>query len=69
MVSMRLALAEGGCASQTEWVAKFPGVHCWFLYGEYPCCANCGKVKVRDPSKQKPCRGIVTVTLRSSEVA
>lgn len=61
---MGAALAEGGCQTQTEWLAKHPGKHCWFVFdlsnGELSCAA-CGKVKLDDESKQKPCVGIVTV--------
>lgn len=66
---MAAALATEGCKSQTEWLEKFPGRHCWFVFDttpgrDYESCASCGKVKQRDESKQKPCQGIVTVSLR-----
>lgn len=61
--AMSAALAAGGCSSQTEWVAKHAGQHCWFLFGQYDSCANCGAVRRRD-DKNKPCRGIVTIGLR-----
>lgn len=60
---MTRALASGGCSSQTEWVERNPGVHCWFMYGEYPSCACCGVVQRWD-GKNKPCKGIVTIELR-----
>lgn len=61
--NMADALAAGGCKSQTEWVAKFPGVHCWFDFKGMDCCTNCGTVRRRD-DKNKPCRGIVKIELR-----
>lgn len=60
---MMLALVAGGCKSQAEWVERYPGVHCWFTYDNKPSCANCGVVRRYD-DKNKPCRGIVTITLR-----
>ncbi len=60
---MKIALVAGGCASQTEWIAKHPGVHCWFMFHSIPSCACCGVVRRRDDSNA-PCRGIVTVHLR-----
>lgn len=57
------ALAAGGCKTQTEWVAKFPGVHCWFEFHDKPSCAMCGVVRRYD-DKNSPCRGIVEITLR-----
>ena len=63
---MRAALAAGGCATQAEWLAKFPGVHCWFVFDldrGWESCAACGTVRKADDSN-KPCEGIVTVGLR-----
>jgi hypothetical protein len=59
------ALAAGGCASQTEWVDKHPGVHCWFRFRDdtFDSCACCGTVRRRD-DRNKPCRGVVTIELR-----
>jgi len=65
---MAEALRAGGCSSQTEWVAKFPGVHCWFRFDDKPweSCTNCGVCRRRD-DKNKPCRGIAKIELRGPE--
>lgn len=62
---MHDALAAGGCASRSEWVARYPGVHCWFSFSgnAIESCASCGVVRKRNDSN-KPCKGIVTVVLR-----
>ena len=63
---MAEALAAGGTASQHEWIEKFPGVHCWFVFDTkrpWESCACCGVVRRRD-DKNRPCRGIVTVEPR-----
>jgi hypothetical protein len=60
------ALAAGGCTSQTEWLSKFPGTHCWFVFDldrGWESCAACGTVRRADDSN-KPCKGIVTVEPR-----
>jgi hypothetical protein len=61
--NMERALAERGCADQQEWIDRFPGEHCWFLFGQWPSCAMCGVVQRRD-GKNGPCRGMVTIGLR-----
>jgi hypothetical protein len=65
---MLAALQDGGCLTQTEWLALYPGVHCWFKFDDDPkrpweSCASCGVVRKRDDDN-KPCKGIVRVTLR-----
>lgn len=59
------ALAARGCLTQAEWVERFPGDHCWFVFRDDPfdSCANCGTIRRRD-DKNKPCRGIVRIELR-----
>lgn len=63
--NMKQALAAGGCETQTEWIAKFPGQHCWFRFrnDDFDSCASCGTIRRRD-DKNKPCRGIVKIELR-----
>ena len=53
----------GGLTS-SEYVAAHPGEHVWGHYGEFESCAFCGIMKSRDPRGNKPCRGIVRITLR-----
>ena len=64
--SMAAALAAAGVSSQTEFVEKYPGKHCWFDFHGTPSCANCGVVRRYDDNN-KPCRGIVTIGLRGTE--
>lgn len=61
------ALAAGGVTSQAEWIEKYPGVHCWFQFDlgrDWFSCACCGVVQ-RDGGN-KPCKGIVTLSLRGA---
>jgi hypothetical protein len=62
---MAQALAAGDCSSQTEWLARHPGEHCWFKFrdDDFNSCACCGTVQRRD-NQNKPCKGIVTIELR-----
>lgn len=62
---MLAALQAGDVSMQADWVARFPGVHCWFRFDERPweSCASCGVVRRRD-DRNKPCKGIVHITLR-----
>jgi hypothetical protein len=67
MTRLEAALAAGECSTQAEWVAKYPGKHCWFVFSDdrphWESCACCGVVR-RNDDKNKPCRGIVTIGLR-----
>lgn len=54
----------GGLTS-AQYVKAHPGEHLWATYG-VECCAFCGLCRVRDQSKQKPCRGIVRISLRDT---
>lgn len=62
---MAEALAAGGCTTQSEWVERYPGKHCWFQFSNdgIDSCASCGVVRLRNDNN-KPCRGIVTIALR-----
>ena len=63
---MCVALAAGDCSTQVQWLAKFPGVHCWFVFDldrGWESCAACGTVRRADDSN-KPCKGVVTIGLR-----
>lgn len=62
---MRAALAARGCTTQSEWVERFPGVHCWFRFrdDDFDSCASCGVCRRRD-DKNKPCRGVAKLALR-----
>lgn len=65
---MLAALQLGKCSTQSEWIALYPGVHCWFRFDTDPrrpweSCASCGAVRKRDDSNG-PCRGVVAVGLR-----
>ena len=62
--NMRAALAVRGCSSQAEWVAKFPGEHCWFDFKGIDSCALCGVCRPYDDKKAGRCRGIVRIELR-----
>jgi hypothetical protein len=69
MQRMADALAAGGVTSQAEWIEKYPGVHCWFLFDTvrpWASCACCGVVKKKEPGVNAPCKGIVTVQLRGA---
>ena len=60
------ALTAGDCVTQAEWLAKFPGTHCWFVFDlarGWESCAACGTVRKADDSN-KPCAGIVAVVPR-----
>jgi hypothetical protein len=63
---MAQALADGDCSSQAEWVKLYPGKHCWFRFrdDDFNSCACCGIVQQRD-DQNKPCKGVVTIELRS----
>lgn len=63
---MAAALAAGGCLTQSAWLQKFPGMHCWFVFDfarAWESCAVCGTVRKANDSN-KPCKGAVTVTTR-----
>lgn len=63
--NMAAALGERGCATPTEWAARFPGEHCWFEFKTPPdSCALCGVCKRGDGKPQAVCRGVVRITLR-----
>lgn len=53
--------------SESPLVKKLLGIgeHDWFVpeFIGYECCRKCGIVKRRD-GKNKPCRGVVTLSLR-----
>lgn len=61
--NMRRALAAAGCKTQTEFVARYPGKHCWFEFHGLDSCTNCGVVRRRD-DQNAPCKGIVRIALR-----
>jgi hypothetical protein len=62
--NMSDALAAGDCTSSSEWVAKHPGVHCWFDFKAIDSCVACGVCRAFDESKHKPCRGLTRIELR-----
>lgn len=65
---MAAALMTGGCSTQAEWLEKFPGSHCWFVFDldrHWESCAACGTVRRADDSN-KPCPGVSAVSLRES---
>lgn len=64
--NMADALAAGGCTSSKEWAAKHPSVHCWFDFKGTIACVLCGLCQAHDATKQKPCRGIARISLRTS---
>lgn len=67
MSRLEAALTAGEVSSQAEWVEKYPGKHCWFVFDTarptWESCASCGVVRRADDSN-KPCKGVVTIALR-----
>ncbi len=54
--------AKLGGATLDNWVATHPGYHLWAHFDGHEACAACGVVRQRGP--QKPCPGIVAISLR-----
>lgn len=46
-----------------DWPLKHPGTHLWATYRNYQTCACCGIVRRAD-GQNRPCRGIVRISLR-----
>ncbi len=41
--------------------------HRWFQFHGMDSCAMCGIVRLRDPSKQSKCKGVVRIALRGTQ--
>jgi hypothetical protein len=55
----------GGLTS-LQYVEAHPGEHVWGHYGQYESCLFCGIMRSREPRVNKPCRGIVRISLRDN---